>query len=263
MGKRVRSPNYPAISLPDAVQRVAMVYKNQHTHGAPREVIARSMGYNSLNGASATVISAATKYGLLEGRADDIKVSDRAMRILHPQSSEEKAEALKEAAREPVLFRELAERFPGPMPAEEVLRNYLIRSGFASGAVSAVILSYRETNEFVERESDVYDSGSLTVPAEASVMHATQHSTSRSDPQSDQKAHFIQGDERQIVQYQFEGGASLRIIVGGDIETEEALSMAETLIALKRKEIESRTRSRANAPDEATNESDEEDEHIA
>src|SRR5665213_535998 len=100
-----------------------MIFSNQHTHGAPREVVAKSMGYNSLNGASATSISALVKYGLLDGRGDEIRISDRTMRILHPQSAEEKASALREAAGEPVLFRELAEKFPGRMPSEEILRN--------------------------------------------------------------------------------------------------------------------------------------------
>ena len=29
--KRVRSPNYPSMSLPDAIQKAALVYMNQHT----------------------------------------------------------------------------------------------------------------------------------------------------------------------------------------------------------------------------------------
>ena len=36
MEKRVRSPSYPALSLPDAVVKVSMLYKSQHTHAAPR-----------------------------------------------------------------------------------------------------------------------------------------------------------------------------------------------------------------------------------
>ncbi len=44
MEKRSRSPNYPAISLPAALDKVANLYKNQHTHSAPREVVAQGMG---------------------------------------------------------------------------------------------------------------------------------------------------------------------------------------------------------------------------
>ena len=128
MDKRVRSPNYPSMSLPDAIQKAALVYKNRHTHGAPREVLAKSMGYNSLNGASATAISALVKYGLLEGRGEEIRISDRTMRILHPESPCRKK--LKLFARQLLsrtFFREIAEKFPGRIPADEVLRNFLIR----------------------------------------------------------------------------------------------------------------------------------------
>src|SRR5665213_3524203 len=147
-----------------------MIFSNQHTHGAPREVVAKSMGYNTLNGASATAISALIKYGLLEGRGEEIKISDRAMRIMHPQSQAEKAEAIREAATCPDLFQELAEKFPGRMPAEDVVRSYLIRRGFAEAALSPVVLAYRETNEFVEREGSAYDSPQAT-PSEAPQVH--------------------------------------------------------------------------------------------
>ena len=96
MDKRIRSPNYPALSLPDAIEKVTALYRNVHTHAEPREVIAKGMGFNTLNGASATAISALHKYGLLEKLGDDIKVSERALRILH-NSAEEKAEAIRGA----------------------------------------------------------------------------------------------------------------------------------------------------------------------
>lgn len=240
MEKRIRSPNYPSLSLPEAVQRVAQVYRNQHTHGAPREVVAKSMGYNSLNGASATAISALIKYGLLEGRADEIRVSDRAMRILHPESREEKVEAVREAAKEPSLFRELAEKFPGTMPAEPVLRNHLVRSGFAPSAISSVILAYRETNEFVEDEVGAYDSVSPPATVEVPAMHFSTQPESGPNPTASLNSNLVQGVERYLGQYHFEGGGSLRIVVDGEVDTEKALSMAETLINMKRVELQSR-----------------------
>jgi hypothetical protein len=158
MEKRLRSPNYPALSLPDAIDRVAALYRAQHTHAAPREIVAKGMGYNSLNGASASAISALHKYGLLGRAGDEIKVSDRAMRILHPHSPAERAKAIQEAAYDPPLFAELRERFPGQMPSDELLRNYLIRNGFAPAALTPVMLAYRETSEIAEREGYAHDS---------------------------------------------------------------------------------------------------------
>jgi hypothetical protein len=158
MDKRIRSPNYPALSLPDAIDKVTALYRAQHTHPAPREVVARGIGYNSLNGASASAISALQKYGLLERTGDEIRVSERALRILHPHPPEERGAAIREAAQEPPLFAELNERFPGRMPSDDLLRNYLIRNGFAPSAVTSVITAYRETSEMAEREGREHDS---------------------------------------------------------------------------------------------------------
>jgi hypothetical protein len=158
MEKRLRSPNYPALSLPDAIEKVEALYRAQHTHTAPREVAVKGMGYNSLNGASATAISALQKYGLLDRAGDGVRVSERALQILHPHSLEERSAAIQAAAGEPPLFAELNDRFPGRIPSDDLLRNYLLRNGFAPSAVTAVITSYRETSEMVEREGRTHDS---------------------------------------------------------------------------------------------------------
>lgn len=244
MEKRTRSPNYPAVSLPDAIQKVTAIYGNLHTHAAPREDVAKAMGYNSLNGASATAISALHKYGLLQRDGEEIKISDRAMRILHPQSPEERATAIREAGSEPELFRELAERFPGRLPNEELLRNYLVRRGFAPPAASHVILAYRETSELVDRETGAYGTPATTNTAEAPM----QPSVSLPPSMFSGKYQQIQDDSREVGRYNFEGGAFVSIRVGGGLSTEEALDMIETLIELKRKEIK-RGKQKATNPE--------------
>lgn len=237
MDKRVRSPNYPALSLPEAIDKVAGIYRNIHSHAGPREVIAKSMGYAGLNGASATAISALHKYGLLDRSGDEIKVSERALRILHPHSPAEKAQAIREAGQEPQLFAELAERFPGHQPNDELLRNYLVRKGFAPAALSAVISAYRETSDMVEREASGYDSREIQVEEPSTMMQAApSHTTAPSQPIPPQSP-ILAGNERPIGRYDFEGGAYVRIAASGEIDTETALDMVQTLIDLKRKEL--------------------------
>jgi hypothetical protein len=180
MEKRLRSPNYPALSLPDAIEKVVALYRAQHTHAAQRDVIARGMGYNTLNGASASAISALQKYGLLDRAGDEIRVSERALRILHPHSVEERAAAIQEAANEPPLFAQLNERFPGQMPSDDLLRNYLIRSGFAPSAVTAVITAYRETSEMAEREGRTHASPREQTREHDDMATSQQHPGGRS-----------------------------------------------------------------------------------
>jgi hypothetical protein len=245
MEKRIRSPNYPALSLPAALEKVTTLYRNQHTHSAPREVVAQGMGYNSLNGASATAISALHKYGLLDRIGDELKVSERAMRILHPETPEEKSSAIRDAASQPQLFAELTERFPGAFPSDDLLRNYLIRRGFAPAAVTSVILAYRDTMELANAQVGEYVGSSNVVPIRES--ETPMQPQAREAPGA-QNIPQIQQNERQLASYQFEGGGYVRIIAGGDVDTGTALNMAENLLKLKREEIKARVAALPIAP---------------
>jgi hypothetical protein len=255
-GKRIRSPNYPALSLPDSIEKTTALYRAQHTHSAPREVAVRGMGYNTLNGASATAISALHKYGLLDRVGDEVKVSDRALRILHPESLEERAAAIVEAAREPPLFGELAERFPGRVPNDDLLRNYLIRRGFAPSAVAAVIVAYRETSDMAEREAGRHDSG--REPTESVAM--PQRFENASQVFSPQGSQTMPPGERLLGRYDYEDGSYIKIAASGGVDTETALEMVETLISLKRKELERRRKAKTSAQSVRATDTDEDDE---
>ena len=99
---RARSPEYPAIGLNEAIERVGMVWKKDYQNRVPRKVIAEHMGYKGISGASLPVLSALTKYGLLDGRGDETFVSAMAVAILaHPPGTRERVEALKNAAAYP------------------------------------------------------------------------------------------------------------------------------------------------------------------
>jgi hypothetical protein len=154
---RVRSPNYPALSLAETVERVGRVFQKEHRHPSPKDVVIKGMGYGSVNGASLSALSAALKYGLLDRQGDQYRVSDRALTILHPHTPEEKAEAIRAAAAAPPLFADMMKDFPGSIPSDENLRAYLIRRGFAAGALTSVIQAFRETLEVVTPETTGYD----------------------------------------------------------------------------------------------------------
>jgi hypothetical protein len=154
--KRVRSPNYPAIGLSEAVQQIQKLFERISQHAAPRDALATGMGYSGLHGASATAISALMKYGLLDRDGEDYKLSERAMKIIAPHSASEKAEALHAAAKDPTLFAELIDHFKGDVPNDDLMRSYLMRRGFATAAIPQVIQAFRETMELVTRDGNLY-----------------------------------------------------------------------------------------------------------
>ncbi|MCB5175529.1 hypothetical protein [Microvirga lenta] len=154
----MRSPRYPIIGLREALDRARHVYEADHRNRIPKELVAKHMGYNSLNGKSLGVISAVSKYGLLEGRADQMWISERAVVIFeHPPGDAERAEALRAAASEPELFNELSSNFPGKA-SDAALRSFLItKRKFLPEAADRAVRSYRETKELVEAEGGEYN----------------------------------------------------------------------------------------------------------
>ena len=137
---RIRSPNYPQIDLVEALRRVEIIRGKEGRTPASREVLAKLLGFGGLNGASMAVLSAMTKYGLMEDAGDkELRVSDLSDSILFPNEAQEKIRSVAEAATKPALFAEIREKWPNHPPSDENLRSYLMRRGFSQGALDNVI----------------------------------------------------------------------------------------------------------------------------
>jgi hypothetical protein len=180
--QRMRSPNYPAIGLPEALRRVEAIYKGEHQNSAPRDVLVRHMGFSGVNGASLGVLSALIKYGLLEPTSDkELRVSPLALEILYPESDEEKSAAITTAAQHPPLFQEFRERWPDRPPSNALLKAYLVRRGFGQTALDSVIRSFRETYDLVTELSGDYPV-SLSPKREGDESHADAESAAPTKP---------------------------------------------------------------------------------
>jgi hypothetical protein len=184
-----RSPEYPAIGLLEAIERVEAVY-NRGVYRSPltKQSFAEHMGYKSLSGASLPVLSALGKFGLIEGRGDDTRISELAVNIIaHQPGSPERGKAIRDAAAKPELFAELDRRTQGGKTTDQAIRSYLLTRGFIPPAADAAIRAYRETKTLVGAESDVYESPGFE-PDEAGKdgqegeREADQSRAPRSDP---------------------------------------------------------------------------------
>ncbi len=155
---KTRSPNYPQISLPVAIDRARVIYGEEHLHKASEDTIAHDLGYSGLNGRSIGIISALKKYGLIEGIEDGFRISDDAQAILEftPQTPE-RMEALKKAAFSPALFHDLFEEFGETLPSEANLRQFLIKRKFHPDKADEVVRVYRDTLELVTQEERNYN----------------------------------------------------------------------------------------------------------
>lgn len=150
---RLRSPGYPNFPLPQVIEMARKVHDADRQHAVPREVAAQHMGFSGLTGASDRALSALMHYGLAEKAGKgEIRVSELALSIIHPESGAERRQALHRAAFAPDLFRELRERYPGQPPSSGVLTSFLSRENFAPAAIPPAARAYLETCEFLLRE---------------------------------------------------------------------------------------------------------------
>lgn len=225
MSAITRSPNYPTVSLGEAITRIRAIYQKEHTHAAEREVLAKALGYGGLNGASATVLSALGKYGLLEPTKDGrFKVSELGLDlILHRKGDPEYTAAIRRAAFLPTLFKDLHDMYGGTLPSEHNFRAYLVKKGFNPKTVDGVIRSYRDTLEFVDGETEgsmpeSSDEHEFEVPMQSPVAAPIQPSPAAMPMPSPVAARPAEFDEA----YNLAADCKVRIVYTGQV-TQEAI----------------------------------------
>lgn len=144
--KKMRSPNYPQISLSEAIRRVREIYEAEATHPASVEALIKDLGYSgTTNGSARSVMGALNKYCLLTRvSAGEYKLSEIALDILlHEPGSKEREEATLKAALSPELFKELHDEFGDTLPSENNLTARLVKRGFNPKSVGDVIKNYK------------------------------------------------------------------------------------------------------------------------
>lgn len=218
----LRSPRYPIIGLREALEKAQAVYKADNRNKIPKELVAAHMGYSGLNGASLGIISAVSKYGLLEGGRDAMWITPRAVDIFEREKNDpDRSAALLAAAHEPELFRALDESFPDKA-SDAALRSYLItKREFLPQSAERLVRAYRETRELVDAECGVYNS-----PAEEDVpvqtaYEPTPRSPAPPPPAPAAAAVMPRSGERELVTGLLSKGASFRVVVSGTVGVKE------------------------------------------
>ena len=150
---RIRSPGYPNISLSEAIDLTNKIFSSSRQNAVDREAAAKDLGYSGLTGQSAKMLSNLAHFDLIERSGKGgVRVTDTAVKILHPRRAEERQQALAEAAFSPGLFEEIRDSFPDGFVSENALRGFLMRRGFATAAVQPALRAYMETYSFLQQE---------------------------------------------------------------------------------------------------------------
>jgi hypothetical protein len=232
---KARSPQYPVIGLGEAITKAKAVYEKDYQNRIPRLVVAKHMGFKALHGKALGVLATLSRYGLLEGRGGEYRMSDRAVSILaHPAGSTDRIAEIKAAASSPAIFQELDRRFPDGKGSNEGLRAYLMTNGFIPDAAETAIRSYRETKRVVEAEEKGYDSTSaeeaLEAPTGVAIVDAEQarksiplhhRSVALRSETATGKEFAVMQSERELTTGLLSKDASFRLIVKGPIGVRE------------------------------------------
>lgn len=154
-----RGLGYPGLSLPEAIERMRPVIKAEPHNEMISEAVAKHLGYKGLSGASLAMIADMRRYGLLEGRGDQVTVSREALSIItdeHSTDQKERAKALIACAINDSVFASINSNFK-TTPQPQTLVPYLIKNGFNYGAANEVATNYIETMKFVNSQIKDYN----------------------------------------------------------------------------------------------------------
>jgi hypothetical protein len=121
-----------------------VVHEKEGTTEVPGEIVARALGNESLNGSARVKIASMKQFGLMDGRAEKLRLTDRAFQILESPDSGEVASAMAEAAYSPPLFADIHAN--KPEASDEAIAYWLRREkGFSADGAVRAIKAYRET----------------------------------------------------------------------------------------------------------------------
>lgn len=146
-----RSPNYPAIGLEKSLERAETLRTYARHHA-----VSVSTAYNLWKykkGLGDQIIAALKSFSLLdvtgERESRQIRLTDTARRILG--NAPDRGDLLKVAALSPPLHKEIWEKYEGDIPANPVLRDYLVWDrNFNEDAVDNFINQFRETISYAK-----------------------------------------------------------------------------------------------------------------
>lgn len=166
-----RSPNYPALDLSAALEAIKPALRAEHRNKMSKEMLARHLGYTSLNGRALAKIGAVRAYGLIEGSGDEVRVSEDALHYLEaPPGAPDQAAVLMRCALRPAIFKEIATEF-STLPSEPNLRFWLIKRAYTPDAASKAAQSYLATMQLVGSASNGEISASDPEPASEGNMN--------------------------------------------------------------------------------------------
>jgi hypothetical protein len=159
--RRLRSPSYPNISLPEAISLAHKIVDVALSGPIEEDELAKRLGYEPNSSWLGLRLSALSKFGLLEiipatsarGRICELTaLGDKLMRW--NGGSEEHKANLRHAALRPPVYNDLWTRFGPDLPTNAEMAAYLVTERkFNRNVVESVLADFRATAECADLKS--------------------------------------------------------------------------------------------------------------
>jgi len=152
-----RSPNFPFITLEQALERAQQFYDQEKRGSAPFSSAAKHWSYSPTSSGAMQTVAALKNYGLMEdegtGTSRKLKLSNLAQRILldkRPDSIERELYK-QQAALTPTIAAEIHEKWPDSLPSEATLNHFLVlERGFNQTTAIKVSKIIQENESFTK-----------------------------------------------------------------------------------------------------------------
>lgn len=150
-----RSPSAPSVSLQDAIENARKIHDGYMVSGVARDAIAQTLGYTPTSGKGARMIASLQSYGLLEKRSKgECGITGLAIKILLPDSEDEKREAVGIAFASPPVFSSLVKKFGGGIPQEPGVVSHLRRNGFGETSAKHTTRVFLASAAWISEQTD-------------------------------------------------------------------------------------------------------------
>lgn len=187
--KKERSPSFPFISLPRALERAGSFAASHRRNPTRLQAVSQTWGYAPSSSGLQQTIAALKAYGLLEdlGRGADRKVqlSELAWRILQDARPGAKDAAIKEAALRPRFFMEMAENWVPDRPSDShCVSELTLDRGFTQTAAQLFLKVFDDTVSFAglrdgDKLSEISQSEEAVENSEGAVTGAVRSALRR------------------------------------------------------------------------------------
>jgi hypothetical protein len=176
---KVRSPNYPALDLAAALKAARKALDKDNRNKMSQSALAKHLGHDSLSGPALGKIGALRAYGLVDGKGDELRITDTAVHaLMGPVGSTERTGAIAILATRPKLFQDINKDF-ATIPSLDNLKFWLIKREFAPDAAEKAAKCYLATMRVVHGGGPEYDSSEPEPETDEDMMQTQPASSPR------------------------------------------------------------------------------------